>query len=132
MNLRTCLTLVLFVVLSPFAMAADGTWLKKVPDADRARTNPYAGQADAVTAGSILFHNNCAHCHGDKAQGKGNHPALQSERIRTATDGDLAWMLKNGEPYKGMPRWSGLPEAQRWQIVAYLRSLNSNTSGGLQ
>jgi cytochrome c peroxidase len=29
-------------------MAADGSWLTQVPQADRQRTNPYAGQADAA------------------------------------------------------------------------------------
>jgi len=32
-------------------------------------------------------------------------------------------MLKNGNPYKGMPPWSSIPEQQRWQIIAFLRTL---------
>lgn len=105
-------------------MAADGSWLRKVPVEDRARVNPYAGNAEAASAGKILFENNCAKCHGDEAQGKHNRPSLRSERIEhEATDGDLAWLLKNGNAWKGMPSWSSLPEPQRWQIIAYLRSL---------
>lgn len=104
---------------------ADGSWLKKVPQADRERTNPLAGQPAAIAAGANLFRNNCAKCHGQKAEGKGSRPTLRSERIQNATDGQLAWMLKNGQPFKGMPGWGSLPGQQRWQIVAYLRSLNT-------
>ena len=50
-------------------------------------------------------------------------PALRSERIRTASDGDLEWFLRQGDLGHGMPSWSSLPEVQRWQIVAYLRSI---------
>jgi len=102
---------------------ADGKWLRRVPDEDHARINPFHGQAPAASAGKMLFQENCAKCHGADANGLPNRPSLRSERIRHASDGDLAWMLRNGNPYKGMPPWSSLPEPQRWQIIAYLRTL---------
>ncbi len=105
--------------------AANGAWLKKVPQADKERVNPYAGNADARAAGKNLFSANCAKCHGAEAEGKGARPSLKSERIQNATDGELAWLLKNGNPYKGMPIWGALPEQARWQIITYVRSLNS-------
>jgi mono/diheme cytochrome c family protein len=110
--------------------AADGGWLKKVPQSDRTRVNPFAGNEEAVKVGANLFNNNCSKCHGENAEGKGSRPTLRSERISDATDGDLAWLLKNGNIYKGMPGWSGIPEQQRWQIVAYIRSLNSQGKAG--
>jgi mono/diheme cytochrome c family protein len=112
--------------------AANGAWLKNVPQADHERTNPYAGQADAVAAGANLFKSNCAKCHGADGGGKGSRPSLKSERIKDATDGDLAWILKNGVPFKGMPGWGGLPEQKRWQLVTYVRSLNAPATGGQQ
>jgi len=108
--------------------AADGSWLKKVPQGDRVRVNPYAGQPEAVAAGENLFHNNCAKCHGADAEGKGSRPSLKSERLASATDGEIAWIIKNGQTFKGMPSWGGLPEQMRWQLVAYLRSLNPPAS----
>ena len=105
--------------------AADGSWLKKVPQADRVRVNPYAGDPDAVAAGANLYRNNCAKCHGANAEGKHSRPALVSARMANASDGELAWIIKNGQSFKGMPSWGGLPEQMRWQLVAYLRSLNS-------
>jgi len=106
--------------------AANGSWLKKVPQADRVRVNPYAGDKSAAAAGENLFRNNCAKCHGENAEGKGSRPALKSARIAAASDGELAWLIKNGEAYKGMPGWGGLPEPERWQLVAYLRRLNGS------
>src|SRR5277367_2869474 len=117
------LAALLGVSMMCFAVA-DGSWLKKVPQADKARVNPYAGKPDAVAAGGNLFRNNCAKCYGVNAEGKGPRPSLKSERLTGATDGDIAWIIKNGQMYKGMPSWGGLPEQERWQIVAYLRSLN--------
>lgn len=104
---------------------SDGAWLKRVSESDRQRRNPYAGNADDIAAGRNLFLNNCAKCHGESATGKGSRPSLRSDRLQHATDGEVAWILKNGNPYKGMPSWGGLPEQERWQIVAYIRSLNT-------
>ena len=50
-------------------------------------------------------------------------PSLRTDRIKSATDGDLEWFLRQGDLGKGMPSWSSLPQAQRWQLVAYLRSI---------
>jgi mono/diheme cytochrome c family protein len=50
-------------------------------------------------------------------------PSLRTERIKSATDGDLEWFIRQGDLSHGMPSWSRLPEAQRWQLVAYLRSI---------
>lgn len=108
---------------------ANGSWLRKVPQNDRARTNPYAGDSNAAAAGRNLFRNNCAKCHGESAEGKGNRPSLKSKRIAAATDGELAWLIKNGEAFKGMPGWGALPEPERWQIISYIRSLNGTVSG---
>ncbi len=114
-----------------FALA-DGSWLKKVPAADHARVNPLAGNADAIAAGANLFANNCAKCHGEHAVGKGSRPTLKSDRIAGTTDGDIAWLLKNGNPYRGMPGWGALPEKERWQLIAYVRSLNTAPAAGAQ
>lgn len=104
--------------------AANGAWLSKVPQADHERVNPYVGQSDAVAAGKNLYLENCAKCHGENAEGRHGRPSLRSERLRNATDGEIAWIIKNGQMLKGMPSWAGLPEQERWQLVTYLRSLN--------
>jgi mono/diheme cytochrome c family protein len=114
--------------------AANGAWLKKVPASSRAMVNPVAAQPDAIAAGWNLFQNNCAQCHGADGNGRGSRPPVHSARIAGATDGELFWLLKNGQPFRGMPSWARLPEGQRWQIVTYLRSIQTqavpDASGG--
>jgi mono/diheme cytochrome c family protein len=114
---------ILFLGAEASSNQFDGKWLHRVPDEDRARVNPLARQPGAEAAGKALFAGNCARCHGADANGRPNRPSLRSLRIRHASDGELAWMLRNGNPYKNMPPWSSLPEEQRWQIIAYLRTL---------
>jgi mono/diheme cytochrome c family protein len=106
-----------------FAAGGDGLWMTKVPERDRVRQNPFDSEADAVAAGAKLFRQNCSSCHGGEATGVKNRPNLHSDRIRVATPGELEWLLKNGSMKNGMPSWSKLPEQQRWQIVAFLKSL---------
>lgn len=104
-------------------VAADGSWLQRVPDGDRKRVNPFAGQAEAIAAGGRMFADHCAKCHGQDALGRGKKPSLRSERVQQATDGEIFWLLKNGNPGKGMPVWAALPEPERWQVIAYVKSL---------
>ncbi len=107
------------------AAAGDGLWMTRVPDKDRARHNPFESNPSAAAGGAKLFKQNCSSCHGDDASGRDNHPSLLSERIRSASPGELQWLLTNGSMKNGMPSWSRLPEQQRWQIVSYLKSLQT-------
>jgi mono/diheme cytochrome c family protein len=89
-------------------------------------TDPVAGptgSAAAVQAGRKLFLRHCADCHGEDARSGRRAPPLDSERVRQTPDEDLLWFLTNGNLRTGMPAWSRLPAARRWQILAYLRSL---------
>ncbi len=114
------------LLLASFALAAagDGAWLAKVPEKDRGRANPLATDPDAPVAGAKLFRQHCAQCHGDDALGRGKKPALISGRVQKATEGELFWLLTNGSMKNGMPSWSQLPEPQRWQLIAFLKTLN--------
>ncbi len=122
----------LVVLLFPFfftvvIMAAAGSWLHKVPAAEHHRQNPLSGDPQAVAAGRLLFAEHCAKCHGSDAKGRYDRPSLRSQRVASATDGDLAWLLRNGSLRNGMPSWSSLPEPERWQLIAFLRNLPSDT-----
>ena len=125
---RAALFAIPVIMSLPFLLAAagDGMWMAKVPDKDRQRQNPYEGDARAIAAGAKLFHQNCAACHGQEGLGRDNRPNLHSDRIRTATPGELQWLLTNGSMRNGMPSWSRLPEPQRWQIIAFLKDATKN------
>lgn len=124
---RNWLAIVLTLVGAAAVYAtADGSWLKNVPDGDRGRANPFAGQADAVGAGHQVFEDRCAKCHGADAEGRGKKPSLRSSRVQGATDGEIFWLLRNGNVSRGMPKWSALPEPTRWQVIAYVKSLGKS------
>jgi mono/diheme cytochrome c family protein len=118
--------LILSILISAtVALGAAGSsrW-QHVPAKDHARTNPLAVFPEAQAAGALVYRDHCQQCHKADAMGDGHkRPALRSERLRTATDGDIEWFLRQGDLAHGMPSWSSLPEAQRWQIIAYLRSI---------
>ena len=97
--------------------------LQKAPEKARNRPNPLQNDPDAVAAGAILFQQHCAECHGDSAQGSRKAPSLLSPEVQKATPGTLFWLITNGVVRKKMPVWSKLPEAQRWQLVRYIKSL---------
>ena len=116
----TCVLLSLLVLLG----AAAGEWLTKVPASEHQKANPLRDQPEAVQAGELLYADHCSTCHGRDAEGKKNRPSLQSSRVQTeATEGDLHWLLVNGNPRRGMPSWSRLPDPQLWQLISYLKSL---------
>jgi mono/diheme cytochrome c family protein len=101
------------------------TALAKVPEKARAQRNPLVNDSDSVLAGGKLFQRHCAECHGMKAEGSKRAPSLLREEVQQATPGALFWVLTNGVVWHGMPVWSKLPEPQRWQIVAFLKSFRA-------
>jgi len=120
---RLLIVTVPFLAALAFA-AADGSWMKHVPSKDHERKNPFAGQADAVSAGRLVYEDHCSKCHGENAQGTKKRPSLRSERVQQeASEGDLHWLLVNGNMGRGMPSWSKLGDPQIWQVITYVKTL---------
>jgi len=117
---------ILFVMLSLAAAAgalSSSRW-KQIPAKDHARANPLAGDSEATAAGAVVYREHFQQCHKANGQGDGHkRPSLSSQRIRGVSDGDIEWFLRQGDLGHGMPSWSSLPQAQRWQLVAFLRSI---------
>lgn len=101
----------------------DSNW--KPPAGAAARANPLSGKPDAAGGGRKLFLRECVECHGQDARGlERKHSAnLLLPLVQDQSDGTLFWKITNGNPNRGMPSFSKLPELQRWQIVLYLRTL---------
>ena len=103
------------------AGAGGGHGLASVPASAPELANPFGESAAAAVAGRKLFVRHCAECHGDDGRGGRRGPSLDSRRMRQASPGALFWFLTNGRLAAGMPEWSRLPAARRWQIIAYLQ-----------
>src|ERR1700683_4453428 len=87
--------------------------------------NPYKNDdTKAIHAGAVLFAKNCASCHGKEAMGSGNIPALTSDAVQRASDGEVFWVFGEGPKKDGMPP-SKLPKNQRWQVITFVKSLGS-------
>jgi cytochrome c oxidase cbb3-type subunit 3 len=89
-------------------------------------TNPFASDTSAAGDGRNLFvQYNCYGCHGGRAGG-GMGPSLRdADWIYGGSDANIYASIWQGRP-KGMPAWGlRLPDKQVWQLVAYIRSLDT-------
>ena len=101
--------------------------LQKAPPKILSLKNPYAGNAEeAVKAGLKLFRRHCASCHETSIEAKNSAPSLNTPAIRMIPPGYLFWFLKNGNIRRGMFVWSSLSDERLWQLVTYLREVESS------
>lgn len=104
----------------------DPSW--RVPTEAIEKANPLAERPELAAGGKKLFTRNCVECHGKSGEGLKKAADLQLPVVQGQSDGALFWKITNGNPDRGMPSFSRLPELQRWQIVLYLRSLRRTES----
>lgn len=105
--------------------------ISPVPADYAGKTNPLAGDAEAVAAGQSLFQTNCASCHGQTGLGDGpagaalNPPPTNLVTLnQTAGDDYLFWRIAEGMPGTSMPAWKAiLSEEKIWQVVTFIRTL---------
>jgi mono/diheme cytochrome c family protein len=123
----------LVLLIAPVALAQnlnyhqDPTW--RVPAEAAERKNPLADRPELAAGGKKLFTRICVECHGRSGEGvKHNAADLQLAVVQGQSDGALYWKIINGNPDRGMPSFSRLPELQRWQIVLHLRTLRPTES----
>lgn len=78
----------------------------------------------AEQAGAVLFHDNCARCHGANLEGSKKGPALAEIRTKKHwTDDRITNRILNGEG-KMPPFRDSLHTDQIQQLIAYLRAEN--------
>jgi mono/diheme cytochrome c family protein len=92
--------------------------------------NPVPADSASVNRGRIQFQINCAPCHGPAGLGNGPvvkyglfPPAIGAAANPAAgyTDGYIFGIIRNGRGL--MPTYNRIEEADRWDIVNYIRSL---------
>ena len=124
--MRTLAAVLLFafaaIALSQETKTVDPDW--KVPGKAAQQQNPLREKPELAAGGRKIFDRNCVQCHGDDThQRKNNAPDLASAAVQQETDGALFWRISSGNARKGMPSFSSFPDAQRWQLVLYIRSM---------
>ena len=102
----------------------------KVPPEAAAKANPVKPTSESLAKGKKLYGYDCAMCHGEKGDGKGDMASdmknvtdfTNPDALKNRTDGELFYVIRTG---KGeMP-----PEGDRakdddiWNMVNYIRSL---------
>ena len=85
--------------------------------------NPFGRDPAAVQAGDVIFHDRCAVCHGQKAQGSMAANLVRTRSVRRGSQAALFKLIRNGIPGTDMPPQPDLPDNGIWQIISYLRSL---------
>jgi len=103
-----------------------------ITDADKAKKNPIKFNEVSVDRGKKTYTSQCALCHGDKGDGKGELAAdmklnlpdfTKSDTLKDRTDGELFAIIGAGKD--PMPsQASRLTETHRWNLVNYLRALS--------
>ena len=83
-----------------------------------------------AAAGKAVFEKKCVGCHGKTGEGLGPRSKLPNFRktatMKSRTDKELFEKITNGGKGTGMPAWGSLiNEKDRWNLVAYIRSLAS-------
>ena len=104
--------------------SAQDTW-KECEDA-KYKTMKGAGNA---AAGKKSADTNCVTCHGASGKGDGAAAAAlnpkpadwTSAKVKGDSDGVLFCKIANGRG--PMPPWKHLPEKERWDLIAHIRSL---------
>ena len=120
---------------APSGAAAEGSQAAhpaKITPADIARKNPVKFTTLSVERGQKIYKTQCAMCHGEKGDGKGDmveemkiHPPdlTKPETLKDRTDGALYAIIGAGS--EAMPsQGTRLSDAHKWNLVNYLRSLS--------
>jgi len=95
---------------------------------DAAKKNPIRFTDASVDRGKKVFKTQCALCHGDKGDGKGDLAKemsltlpdfTQADSLSKRTDGELFAIVSSGK--EPMPSQKGrMPTPQMWNVVNYL------------
>ncbi|MBZ5542586.1 MAG: c-type cytochrome [Acidobacteriia bacterium] len=107
----------------------------KLTPEDAAKKNPIKFTTNSVERGKKIYTTQCAMCHGEKGDGKGevveemklNPPDFtKPEVLSKRTDGDLFAIIGGGSEL--MPgQGKRLTDTHKWNLVNYLRSLSGKS-----
>ena len=104
----------------------------RIPEEDAKKPNPIKYTAGSVAEGRRLFDSQCAMCHGETGDGKGELAvslALTNmkdwtlpDTLKAWTDGQLFYVMDKGKRH--MPGQEGRMKLdQKWHLVNFIRSV---------
>lgn len=109
--------------------AADARWPEQAA-AQGASAAGFAVTADAVTAGEVVFQQNCGVCHGSDLSGGIGPSFLDVEWLHGGQAADIMHTIVEGVPAKGMVPWGGILSPEKInQVTAYVISKHSEATG---
>ena len=116
-----------FVLIATSSTAHDSA----ITPEDAAKKNPVSFNEASVDRGRKVFQTQCALCHGQKGDGKGDLAKemkltladfTKPDALVKRTDGELFTVILKGKDM--MPSQKGrMPEQQLWNLVNFLRAL---------
>ena len=117
------------LVFAPAAATRPQQW--ECPPEQAALANPVAPTPEAIAKGQRLAQQSCAECHGEIGLGDGPAAANMQPRpaswrtreFQAQSDACIFWKLSTGRG--AMPPAGRMPEAERWQLVDFIRSLGT-------
>ena len=103
----------------------------KIPPEDAGKVNPVKPNAESVAKGKKTYVVDCALCHGNNGDGKGDLASdikgvidlTNADTLKNRSDGDLLYIIKKGKgemPPEAADRIKG---EEGWNLVNYVRSL---------
>jgi mono/diheme cytochrome c family protein len=109
--------------------AATGDY--KITPEDAARVNPVKSSPEGLAEARKVFGYDCAMCHGDKGDGKGDvvesmklamHDWREPTTLSNVTDGEIFYIITKGKG-KMMAEGDRLQEKLRWNLVNLVRAM---------
>ncbi len=102
----------------------------KIPPEAAARENPVKPTAESIAKGKKMYGIDCAMCHGEKGDGKGdmgsdykNMPDFtNADTLKNRTDGELFYITRNGKGDDMPPEDNRAKDDDIWNMVNLIRS----------
>jgi mono/diheme cytochrome c family protein len=102
----------------------------KIPPEDAAKANPVKPTAESLAKGKKMYGIDCAMCHGNNGDGKGdiggdykNMPDFTNpDALKNRTDGELFYITRNGKGNDMPPEDNRAKNDDIWNMVNYVRS----------
>jgi mono/diheme cytochrome c family protein len=117
-------------------------FLKELPRQENAKVDRKLANSESLQIGQGIYHNQCAQCHGDNGEGRGDYPSLAGNRTVTMNSSvNLVRIILSGgftPTTEGNPRPYGMPpfghtlsDSEVAAVATYVRNAWGNNAGAV-